>query len=73
MPGHMGQRVAVEQQQGRPVAAMPQMNPRTRGLDLSPGKAFKHSHLLGSGQRGRLAILRAAREGRFSAAGLFPP
>ncbi len=50
-PGHMGQRVAVQQQQGRPVAAMAQVDARAAkdgggGFDIGSGKPFEHGCLL---------------------------
>ena len=46
-PGGMGQRIAVQQQQGRAVATMAQIDARAAkggggGLDLGPGKPFEH-------------------------------
>jgi len=48
VPGDMGQRVAVQQQKRRAVAAMAQMNPRAaidagRRVDLGAGKTFEHA------------------------------
>ena len=34
VPGNMGQRVAVQQQQRRPLAAMDEMNPRAAGIEV---------------------------------------
>src|SRR5262249_18257848 len=42
VPGDMGLRVAVQQQQRRSLAAMAQMNARARRLDLGPLEAFEH-------------------------------
>ncbi len=41
-PGGVGQRIAVQQQQRRAVAAMAQIDPRARGLDLGPREPFEH-------------------------------
>ncbi|MFC7538865.1 hypothetical protein ACFQU2_04505 [Siccirubricoccus deserti] len=44
MPGDMGQRIAVQQQQRRPAAAMPQPDARPAGLDVSEGEAGHDVH-----------------------------
>src|SRR6266436_4657480 len=45
VPGNMSQRVAVQQQQRRAVAPVPQMNAGAARGDLRPSKAFEHSAL----------------------------
>src|SRR6266446_1596427 len=45
VPRDMGQRVAVQQQQRRAVAAMSQMDAGAARGDLRPSKAFEHSAL----------------------------
>src|SRR5260370_6529002 len=42
MPGDMGQGIAVQQQQGRAVAAVPQMDSRAARHDLRPGETLEH-------------------------------
>src|SRR5258707_309323 len=42
VPGDMGKRVAVKQQQRRPVAAVPQMDSRAARRDFHLGEPFEH-------------------------------
>ena len=48
VPRHMGQRIAVQKQQGWPVAAMAQANLRAAGLDIGERKAGHYFHELSS-------------------------
>src|SRR3984893_18061408 len=45
VPGDMGQRIAVQQQQRRAVATVPQMDAGAAGGDLRPRKPYEHSAL----------------------------
>jgi hypothetical protein len=42
MPRHVGQRIAMQQQERRPVAAMAQVNARATGFDLRAVESFEH-------------------------------
>src|SRR5438552_7030442 len=54
VPGDMGQRVAVQQQQRRAVATVSQMDSGAARGNLCPGEPFEHSTLLAVLQRGNL-------------------
>jgi len=45
VPEDMGQRIAVQQQKRRAVAAMTQMDPRAAPRDLGTGEPFEHPYL----------------------------
>jgi hypothetical protein len=42
----MGERIAVQEEEGRAVAAVAQVNPGAGGVDLGAGKPFEHVALL---------------------------
>jgi len=58
----MGQRIAVQKQQGWPVAAMAQANLRAAGLDLGKRKAGHGFHELS--YAGSAAVRRSPRNGQ---------
>jgi hypothetical protein len=54
----MGQRIAVQQQERRSVASVPQMDSRAARHDFRPGEPFEHLLLLHSRAASNLSFLR---------------
>ncbi len=45
VPRHVGERIAVQQQERRPAAAVTEMNARATGVEIGDLKVFEHARL----------------------------